>query len=133
MKYRLLDILACPYCKDEGFPLKLYVIEERIYKERSVSSEPLCELYCGFKSSFIRNLKSKPPCHECIKHEVVVGVLHCPKCGRWYPVVDEIPRMLPDEYRNPQEEMEFLRRYYELLPRHVSLNGKPFNLKEVSR
>lgn len=27
------------------------------------------------------------------------GVLKCPKCARWYPIIDEIPRMLPDGMR----------------------------------
>lgn len=27
------------------------------------------------------------------------GVLRCSKCNRWYPIIDSIPRMLPDSMR----------------------------------
>ncbi len=130
-----MDILACPYCKDASFPLKLIVIEEKRYPNRSLprtASIPLCELYCGFKKSFIKDLKDKPPCDECIKIEVATGVLYCSRCGRWFPIIDEIPRMLPDDYRKEGEDLEFLRKYSHLLPDEIKLKGKPFNLGRAS-
>ncbi len=30
---------------------------------------------------------------------VVDGALTCRKCKRWYPIIGEIPRMLPDDMR----------------------------------
>ncbi len=48
-----MDLLACPYCKDEGYPLELIVIKEETYPNRSLprltATIPLCELYCGFR------------------------------------------------------------------------------------
>ncbi|MEM4000882.1 MAG: Trm112 family protein, partial [Saccharolobus sp.] len=47
MKYRLMDLLACPMCKH--FPLKLFVFSEKEI-DRKLSQEdkkPLCELYCA--------------------------------------------------------------------------------------
>ncbi len=35
---------------------------------------------------------------------VVDGVLLCDKCGRFYPIIDEIPVMLPDDLRNKKDE-----------------------------
>ena len=34
------------------------------------------------------------------KEEVILdGVLLCSQCGRYYPIIDEIPVMLPDDLR----------------------------------
>ncbi len=128
MKYRLMDILACPMCKH--FPLELYVLNENIYENRSLSGreKPLCELYCGFLRKNVNDAK-EPPCEECIKKEVDIGVLYCSSCGRWYPIMEEIPRMLPDELRSKKEELEFLRKYKDKIPEKIVYEGKPFNLK----
>jgi uncharacterized protein YbaR (Trm112 family) len=138
MKYRFMDIAACPMCKH--FPLELYVIEEREYPEREQQIKellerfppPLCELYCYRLQTpvgkRISELKEKPPCDECLKIEVVTGVLYCPNCGRWYPIIDEIPRMLPDNLRKKDEDLRFLRRYADRLPEKITMQGKPWNL-----
>lgn len=62
------------------------------------------------------------------KEEVVDGLLVCSSCGRWYPIIDEIPHMLPDELREGKEDLSFLRRFRERVPRKVLEEGKPFNL-----
>ncbi|ALU11859.1 hypothetical protein EYM_05485 [Ignicoccus islandicus DSM 13165] len=131
MLYMTLDVLACPYCKDEGFPLKLYVIEEKEVKDRKKPNmeKPYCELYCGYKRKFLKELKEEPPCDECLTKEIVTGVLVCPKCGRWYPIIDEIPHMLPDELRNKDEDLKFLKKYKDVLPEEV-LKGKPWGLMD---
>ncbi len=126
MKYRLLNILACPICKH--FPLELYVIERKRY-ERDVKVEiPACDLYCGFKGKYVKELKEHE-CIECLKYEVVTGVLYCPNCGRWYPIIDEIPRMLPDNYRSRSEDLNFLKKYRDELPEKIVHEGKPYNLE----
>ena len=40
------------------------------------------------------------------------GILFCTKCNRYYPIIDEIPVMLPDELRERQktQDSEFLRK-----------------------
>ncbi len=131
MKYRLMDLLACPMCKH--FPLKLIVIEEEDYPERSLpGTPPLCELYCGYRGKYLKKLKESPPCQECIKKEVRTGVLYCKKCGRWYPIIDGIPHMLPDDLREKEKdkELDFLRKYEKQLPDEIVHKGKPFNLSD---
>ena len=56
------------------------------------------------------------------------GVLICSKCGRYYPIIDEIPVMLPDELRSKDEDLQFLRRWGAKLPPEVVSSGKPYNL-----
>jgi len=58
------------------------------------------------------------------------GVLTCDKCGRYYPIIDSIPVMLPDELRSEKEELEFLSRWADQLPKRVTHNGKPFKLNK---
>ena len=126
MKYRLMDLLACPMCKT--FPLTLYVFSEReVERKPTVDRRPICELYCGYKKVKVTDLSS-PPCDECYKKEVVEGLLFCPNCKRWYPIIDEIPRMLPDKLRKKDDELAFLRKYASKLPEEVVKSGLPFNL-----
>ncbi|MFQ5920697.1 MAG: Trm112 family protein [Nitrososphaerales archaeon] len=59
---------------------------------------------------------------------VIDGVLFCTSCSRFYPVIDEIPIMLPDELRNRDEDMQFLQRWKERLPNKIINSGKPWHL-----
>ncbi len=127
MKYRLLDLLACPIDKD--FPLKLIVFQE---EERSIEfkhGSVICELYCGLKAAYVKDSSlSAEECNKCMKREILNGILICSKCNRWYPIVDEIPQLLPDELRESNEDLSFLRKYAEKIPKNVLEEGKPFNL-----
>lgn len=123
-----MDLLACPY--DKHFPLELTVFEVKKYEERSVrfKRKPACELFCQYKGSWIKELKEPPDCEECIKYEVSEGILYCPECGRWYPIIEEIPILLPDELRNKKEDLEFMRKYRDKIPENILTNGKPWNI-----
>jgi uncharacterized protein len=59
---------------------------------------------------------------------VVDGALLCEACGRFYPIIDEIPVMLPDELRNKKEDLEFLGKWKDRLPKETLTAGKPVNL-----
>jgi len=129
LKYRLMDILACPY--DKSFPLKLYIFKVNKYEDREVKfkKKPVCEIFCSFKNIYVKELKEEPKCEECIKYEVDSGLLYCEKCGRWYPIIDEIPILLPDELRNKEEDLEFLKKYRDKIPENIASGGKPWSLQ----
>jgi uncharacterized protein YbaR (Trm112 family) len=59
---------------------------------------------------------------------IVDGVLACTQCGRYYPIIDEIPVMLPDDLRNKNEDLEFLKKYKERLPEKIVAQGRPHHL-----
>jgi len=102
MKHELLDILACPI--DKHHPLELHVIEEK-WEETSTK-----------KGDVVRWT------------EIYTGVLFCEKCNRWYPIIDEIPVLYPDELRKKDEDLRFLQKYETRLPEKIVRDGKPFNL-----
>ena len=131
MKYRLMDVLACPECKH--FPLELVVLSERELEGVKAPEGFRCELYCGLNRAFLKELGQEPDCGRCFAREVVEGVLYCPGCGRWYPIIDEIPRLLPDHIREAKmkkDELAFLRRHADELPDKITREGKPYNLGE---
>lgn len=59
---------------------------------------------------------------------VVEGVLMCRECGRYYPITDEIPVMLPDGLRNRKEDLAFLEKWKGRIPENVVHGGKPWSL-----
>ena len=64
-----------------------------------------------------------------IEIEINTGLLFCNKCNRWYPIINSIPRMLPDEYREKEKDIEFLISHKNFLNEEFfNKNLKPFNL-----
>ncbi|MBI3840918.1 MAG: Trm112 family protein [Thaumarchaeota archaeon] len=64
-----------------------------------------------------------------LKEDLIVdGVLICSECGRYYPIVDEIPVMLPDNLRTKKDDIAFLEKWKEKLPEKVVHGGKPWSL-----
>ena len=59
---------------------------------------------------------------------IVDGVLTCSQCGRYYPIIDEIPVMLPDNLRSRKEDLGFLEKWSAKLPERVVHGGKPWSL-----
>jgi uncharacterized protein YbaR (Trm112 family) len=102
MKRWLMDILACPVS--------------------DCRNELTLEVY---KS---HNLKSEGEDVE----EIDDALIRCPKCGRWYPVIEGIACMLPDNLRlegkQRIEETAFLERWKKKIPTDILKSGIPFGL-----
>jgi uncharacterized protein YbaR (Trm112 family) len=58
------------------------------------------------------------------------GVLFCTKCSRYYPIIDEIPVMLPDELRKDKKDrdIELLKKWQSKIPDKVIKQGNPWHL-----
>ncbi|HZX44380.1 MAG TPA: methyltransferase domain-containing protein [Candidatus Nanoarchaeia archaeon] len=99
MKYRLLDLIVCPYCSKR---LSLKVLAEK-KNHYLVSKKNRCKI-CTFKK--------KEACKECFNTEITEAILEC-SCRRIYPVIRGIPRMLPDDFMNDflEKEVDFAERY----------------------
>ena len=59
---------------------------------------------------------------------IIDGAMFCTDCGRYYPIIDEIPVMLPDDLRNKNEDVEFLKKFQDKLPEKIVKLGKPVHL-----
>ena len=59
---------------------------------------------------------------------VLEGAIYCTKCFRFYPIIEEIPIMLPDELRDKNKDMEFLKRNQYLLPEKITRQASPWHL-----
>jgi uncharacterized protein YbaR (Trm112 family) len=114
-----MDILACPMCRN--FPLTLRVFQaDKRYVVKDVSK---CEVYCSFHGDNVENLQSTN-CEECYAYEITDGLLICDKCGRWYPIIDDIPIMLPDSLRDKKRESAFLERWRDKIPENIVKHEK---------
>ncbi len=45
------------------------------------------------------------------KGEIIEGLLTCPACGRYYPIIYGLPIMTPDEYREKPLEEPVLKKW----------------------
>lgn len=59
---------------------------------------------------------------------VFEGAIYCTKCSRFYPIIEEIPIMLPDELRDKKQDIEFLKRNQSLLPEKIIKQASPWHL-----
>jgi uncharacterized protein YbaR (Trm112 family) len=63
------------------------------------------------------------------KQEVILeGALFCSKCTRFYPIIEEIPIMLPDELRDKKQDMDFLQKNKQSLPQKIIKDANPWHL-----
>jgi uncharacterized protein YbaR (Trm112 family) len=61
--------------------------------------------------------------------EIESGLLFCDRCHRWFPIIDTIPQMLPDEYRDQEKDTNFLETNKNLLDqKFLKQDLKPFNI-----
>ena len=56
------------------------------------------------------------------------GAIYCSKCARFYPIIEEIPMMLPDELRDKNLDIEFLKRNQIVLPEKITKHASPWHL-----
>jgi len=60
--------------------------------------------------------------------KITEGSLYCQKCSRFFPIIDEIPIMLPDELRDKEQDIEFLKRNIKELPEKIVTQALPWHL-----
>lgn len=114
MRYYFVELLACPVCKH--FPLELYPIE---VEDRPLDEDTLFRVRCKEYCAYLKrpaNEVSIETCRKCSRKYIKTGVLVCTSCGRWYPILDGIPRLLDDKYRRRIDDLRFLKQYYNRIP-----------------
>lgn len=63
--------------------------------------------------------------------EIESGLLYCHKCVRYYPIINGIPLMLPDNQRNFISESRFLSKWYSKIPDEIKTNSMPFKINNI--
>ncbi len=59
---------------------------------------------------------------------IVEGSLYCQECSRFYPVIEEIPILLPDELRDKKQDLDFLKKNQKKLPEKIIKQASPWHL-----
>jgi len=109
MKYRLLDFLVCPDCGEE---LNLKVFNEERIGCHWPAEVKGCHHSCSYKDCGKEEKISEIECNDCCQLEIKEGLLEC-KHDHIFPIIDYIPRMLPDAFYGLDD---FLDEYKQLLP-----------------
>lgn len=143
MNKKLLEILVCPY--DKISELELYEFETKS-SGNVIKPDPTHSLSSNFSSelnidgvptteanhtNYIDSTKKNESGSEetSLSNLVVVeGLLLCKNCQRFYPIVEEIPIILPDELRDKNRDLEILNRRQNFIPQNILKNLKPWTI-----
>lgn len=122
MRKSLLEILACPI--DKHTPLELFEINVHSTNKFSIDKQ-------GEKEITQDELTYNHTSYD----NVIVkdGVLFCSRCSRFFPIIDEIPIMLPDELREREKDLQFLLEWETKLPSKILDHGVPWHIDRKNR
>ena len=133
----MLDILACPM--DKNYPLDLIEFHVKEFENNNLRN--LRESKFKFSNDNKKIKKNNLTVSQEFddirgvinkdKEKVIViveGILYCKKCLRFYPIIDEIPIMLPDELREKEKDLEFLNKWKNNIPQKILKNANPWHL-----
>lgn len=91
MKHRLVDLLQCE-CGKTGFTVEQSVTQSTAFSDTLASVR--CDRQCAFKNTAVDQV-TPADCAACYAVELLEGTIRC-VCGRKWPILDGIPRFLPD-------------------------------------
>lgn len=132
MKKHMLDILACPI--DKNYPLDLIELnvkelEKEFLKENNHPINTEEEQNNTIKKNNRDKVNQENEIKDNEKVIVIIdGILYCKKCSRFYPIIDEIPIMLPDELREKENDLQFLKKWKNCIPEDILKNSNPWHL-----
>jgi uncharacterized protein YbaR (Trm112 family) len=125
----MLDILACPM--DKNYPLDLIELQVKEFENDKLrESDFLNDDKTSKKNNLVINQENDTR-GEGTKDKIIIiieGILYCKKCLRFYPIIDEIPIMLPDELREKEKDLEFLNKWKNNIPQNILNNSNPWHL-----
>lgn len=125
----MLDILACPM--DKNYPLDLIELQVKEFENDNLRERDfLKDDKTSKKNNLVINQENDIR-GERTKDKIIIiieGILYCKKCSRFYPIIDEIPIMLPDELREKETDLEFLNKWKNNIPQKILSNANPWHL-----
>ncbi|MDW3604324.1 MAG: Trm112 family protein [Nitrososphaeraceae archaeon] len=133
MKKNMLDILACPL--DKNYPLELIELNVKELEKEDKVKENYHPLNNDENTPIVKknNIGGGNKANEIKRNDnkviiVIDGILYCKKCSRFYPIIDEIPIMLPDELREKEKDLQFLTKWKHSIPEEILTNSNPWHL-----
>ena len=129
MKKHILDILACPI--DKNYPLDLIELHVKEFENDILRESNFLNDDKNSKNNNLVINQENDITGEVTKDKIIViieGILYCKKCLRFYPIIDEIPIMLPDELREKEKDLEFLNKWKNNIPQKILNNANPWHL-----
>ncbi len=132
MNKKLLDILVCPF--DKVTPLELLEFQStsdsRAHTKEAEKSILNTSNSTGQDASTTAKMDNGHlNQNETLQQTEIVeeGLLLCKTCQRFYPIVEEIPIILPDELRDKKKDIEFLNKWRERIPVDLITRLKPWS------
>jgi len=126
LKKHILDILACPI--DKNYPLDLIELHVKEFENDILRESNFLNDDKNSKNNNLVINQENDITGEVTKDKIIViieGILYCNKCLRFYPIIDEIPIMLPDELREKEKDLEFLNKWKNNIPQKILSNTNP--------
>lgn len=111
MRYRLLEILCCPSCSNS--------LESESFKSKEIK----------YKSSS-HSLVTSNEWDRLYKTDIEDGILICNVCNRVYPIVNYIPRMLPNAF---SDYPDFIKKYCEKLQKMFDQKANDYLIKGLRK
>jgi len=132
MNKKLLDILVCPFDKVTPLELLEFDMKSTNLVQTQENKEPVNE------NGSITSKNDKKKTEEQINISsspindtsdiVIEGILLCKTCTRFYPIIQEIPIILPDELRDKKKDIEFLTKWSKSIPQDLLRSLKPWTI-----
>lgn len=134
MNKKLLEILVCPFDKETSLDLIEFKTGSEIFKgtitslnENDTSHSKISESK-NQNSTGIQDKENQRTVKEEETKIVEEGLLLCKKCCRFYPIIEEIPIILPDDLRDKKKDIEFLKKWKGSIPKDLINNLKPWTV-----
>jgi uncharacterized protein YbaR (Trm112 family) len=123
----MLDILVCPFDKESS--LELYEFSTRNLEKTDSKTISKSNPQNEKLEQSIEN-ENEDIVNDLSNNDVVIeeGILFCNSCSRFYPIVEEIPIILPDELRDKNKDLELMKKWSNSLPEKVVKKALPWHL-----
>lgn len=118
MRYALLDLVACQSCHA---PLTSFTAREcpsempqgilpgaaRVAAGAGIGPPPAGMHATPLAASLTQHARAATDPNRNFTVDVEEGLLICAGCGRWYPIIGQLPEILPDHLRNAERDLTF--------------------------
>jgi uncharacterized protein YbaR (Trm112 family)/SAM-dependent methyltransferase len=127
MRYALLDLIACQSChapltsftareRPSEMPQGILPGASRVAPGEGVGPVPASMRATPLAASLKQHARAATDPARNFTVDVEEGLLICADCGRWYPIIGQLPEILPDHLRDAERDLKFFRSVAGALP-----------------